>query len=100
MVKYLSRWTLEELNQFGREHGPLFIMRDPRTGRVNKPSYYDAVKRAIQRNKPVYLRKLSLAQLKERAESENIPLPEDGSGRNGRLIYKKKTSSFYKTRTR
>ena len=70
MPRHLSRWTLAELKQFAREHGPIFIMRDPRTGRFNKRSYYDAVKRAIKRNRPVYLRKLTLARLKERVERE------------------------------
>ena len=87
MPRYLSRWTLEELRQFAREH-ELEVMRNPRMNRVNKRSYYDALKRFIRRNSTTVLRKLSLAQLVERIRRENIPLPEAGSGRNGRLIKK------------
>ena len=68
---------MAELKQFAREHGPIIIYY----ARCNKRSYYDAVKRAIKRNKLTQLRKLSLARLVERVERENIPLPEDGSGR-------------------
>ena len=42
--KYLSKWRLEELKQVGREH-KLEVMRDPRMNRVNKRSYYTAVKK-------------------------------------------------------
>ena len=90
MDKYLSRWTSQELKQFSREHGPLLVVRDPRTGRVNKRSYYNAVKRYIKRNRPTPLYKLKLAQLTERIEAENIPLPEHGGGRIGRIIQFKK----------
>ena len=51
----LSKWRLEELKPYERENRPLFIMRDPRTGRFNKRSYFEAVKRAIKRNKPTQL---------------------------------------------
>ena len=88
MPKHLSRWTLAELKQYGREHRPLCITRHHRTGRFNKRSYYDAVKRSIKINRPSQLRKLKLERLKERVRRENIPLPEDGSGRRGGLINK------------
>ena len=83
---YLSWWTLAEFKQFELEHGPLLIMRDRRTGRFNKRSYYEAVKRRIKINRPTQLRKLTLARLKERFRRENIPLPERGGGRGGGLI--------------
>ena len=86
MAKYLYRWTLAELKQYLREHGPLLIMRDRRTGRFNKRSYYDAVNRSINRNRHAQLRNLCLVRLKERVEAENIPLSERGSGRRGGLI--------------
>ena len=88
MAKHLSRWTLAELKQYSREHGPLLIMRDRRTGRFNKRSYYDVVKRSITRNRPMQLRKLKLVQLVERIRRENICLPEDKSGKRGGLIKK------------
>ena len=86
MAKHLSRWTLTELKQFLNEHGPLLVVRDDRTGRVNKRSYYNAVKRYIKRNRPTPLYKLKMAELIERIEAENIPLPEHGSGRMGHII--------------
>ena len=71
---------------WSREHGPLLITQDRRTGRFNKRSYYDAVKRGIKINRPTQLRKLKLDRIKERVRRENIPLPEVGSGRRGGLI--------------
>ena len=89
-TKYLSRWTLPELTQYARDHRPIFIMRDPRTGRINRQSYYEAVRRDIRRNMPIQMRKQTLARLVERVQRENVLLPEDCSGRGGRLIKKKR----------
>ena len=80
MDKYLSRWTLQELKQFSREH-ELEVIRDDTTGRVNEWSFYNTVKCFIRRKKPTPLYKLKLAELIERIEAENVPLHERGSGR-------------------
>ena len=77
------------------------MVRDDRTGRVNKRSYYNAVKRYIKRNGPTPLYKLKMAELIERIEAEeaeNIPLPEHNSGRMGHII-KKTTSPPFKNFT-
>ena len=79
MVKYFSWWASAELKEFSHEH-ELEVIRDRRTNRFNKRSYYDAVKRFIKRNSTTELRKLKLDRLKERIRRENIPLPEAGSG--------------------
>ena len=46
-------------------------------------------KRYIKRNRSTPLYKLKLAQLKERIEAENVPLPEHGRGRMGRIQKRK-----------
>ena len=89
MDKYLSRWTLAELKQFSNERR-LLVARDRRTGRVNKRSCYNAVKRYDKRTRPTLLYKLKLAQLKERFRAENIPLLEHFNGKRGHI---KKTTS-------
>ena len=61
-MAYLSR-----LDEYRREHGALFMVRGGRAGsKYTKRYYYEAVRRDIRRNRVVYLRKQTLAQLKNR----------------------------------
>ena len=86
--KYLSRWTLAELIEYLEEHNLLFILSTLGDHRITKRSYYEAVRRDIRRNRSVELRQQPLVWLAERVRRENIPLPEDGSGKGGRVITK------------
>ena len=57
------------------------MVRGDRADRIyTKRDYYESVRGDIRRNRPVHLRKQTLAQLKYRVRYENIRMPERVSG--------------------